>query len=156
MSELQKRFDGLLALLHKNFDLNALAAECYIATEGEFALTAPAETAQLPSAKIMAEILSLNIVNQVNISVSNLISDINKAPDADIAVWYIDTDQGQYIIVTNPAVTTLVGIAKTETTLTSIRKRYFLQKEIIEKMGDTLPFDYGKTENSFYNRKLIA
>jgi hypothetical protein len=156
MSDLQKRFNGLLALLNDNAKLNALAAECYIVTEGEIALTAPAENAPLPSAKIMAEILGLSLVNQANATVSDLINEINKATENDIAIWYIDSDNGQYIIAVNPVANTLVGIAKTDTTLNSIRKKYFLHKEVIEKMGESLPFDYGKVENSFFNRKLIS
>lgn len=155
MGDIQKRFDGLLSLLLSFSATNKLAELCYADTENEIAFTAPTPNAAYPTVKTVIEIFNLNVLKGNGGDYSSLIDALKKTPHTQVSLWHIDSEHGSYSIATSIDGKEFIGISKSPKTLTDIRKEYFMQKEVLEKIGEKPLYDYEANEITFINRKHI-
>ncbi len=155
MSDIQKRFDGLLSLLISFSASNELAKLCYADTENEIAFTAPQPNAAYPSIKTVIEIFNLNVLRGTGGDYASLIDSLKNTKHTQVSLWHIDSENGSYTIATSTDGKEFIGIAKSPKTLTDIRKEYFMQKEVLEKLGEKPLYDYEANEITFINRKHI-
>ncbi|KAB2913671.1 MAG: hypothetical protein F9K23_16745 [Bacteroidetes bacterium] len=155
MSDIQKRFDGLLSLLNFFSATNELAKQCYADTENEIAFTAPIPNAAYPTVKTVIEIFNLNVSKGTGGDYNSFIEALKNTKYTLVSLWHIDTENGSYTIATSIDGKEFIGISKSPKTLTDIRKEYFMQKEVFEKLGDKPLYDYEANEITFINRKHV-
>jgi hypothetical protein len=152
MSDLQATFNNLLNLLKETKD-NSLAMQCYNDTEGEVAFHPKKSTC--PTAQTFLDIYS-NTDNSHIEGIDTFIAKLKEMVSETLCAWGMDTERGSYTLYTTANDSKLAGIIKIPRTLKEIRKLYFLQKEALEKIGETPLFDYEAHELTFVNRKYTG
>lgn len=151
MSNYQKLFDGLMAILKKNEANNPFVQKCLKDSDGELAFTPP--NPKSPASKQMV----LEILKRTDEEVYAQLFPLFMGNAVDsILIWHIDTENGSYTIYTDVDMTLLVGIKHSNRTLTDIRRDYFIQKEALQKLGDTPVYSYDEKEITFIKKKLLA
>lgn len=149
MSDIQNLYDILINLLKKSS--SPLAKQCLADCEGEVAFSPPPPGADGTSPLLLAELYSNNDAE----GSSELVVALKNNTHPAIVTWYLDTDTGGYNILTTPGGKELAGIVKTSKTLHQKRADYFLQKDALEKLGESPIYDYETSENTFVNGKLL-
>ena len=151
MSNYQKLFDGLMAILKKNEANNPLVQKCLKDSDGELAFTPP-NLNSYTSKQMVLEILKRT---DEEAYAQLLPMFISNAVDS-ILIWHIDTENGSYTIYTDVDMQQLVGIKHNNRTLTDIRRNYFIQKEALQKLGDNPVYSYDEKEITFIKKKLLT
>ncbi len=151
MSNYQKLFDGLMAILKKNEANNPLAQKCLKDSTGELAF-APPNLKSYTSKQMVLEILKRTDTE----AYAQLLPMFISNADDNILIWHIDTENGSYTIYTDVDMKQLVGIKHINRTLTDIRRNYFIQKEALQKLGDNPVYSYEEKEITFIKKKLLT
>jgi|MDTD01.2.fsa_nt_gb hypothetical protein len=151
MSNYQKLFNGLMAILKKNEATHPLAQKCFKDCENELAFTPP-NPKSAASKQMVLEILKHS---DEEAYAQLLPMFIGSAVDS-ILIWHIDTENGNYTIYTDVDMQQLVGIKHSKKTLTDIRRNYFIQKEAVQKLGDDPVYSYDEKEITFIKKKLLT
>lgn len=152
MSDYQKLFDGIMALLEKNKANNTLAQKCLDDCDGELAFTPPPKKNTPIDKQTFLEVLKRadeDAYQQLHTSFAG-------TNNSNVLVWYFDTENGSYAVFTDVNTTLLEGIKYSPKTLNQIRKEYFLQKEALKKLGETPIFNYEEKEITFLGKKLLS
>jgi hypothetical protein len=152
MNDLQAKFDHLLNLLKETKD-NPLAVQCYDDTEGEVAFHP--KKSSCPAVQTLLEIYG-NTSNSHIEGINAFTARLKEMGSETVCAWGVDTENGSYTLYTTADDKKLVGVIKTSRTLKEIRNLYFLQKEALEKIGETPLFDYEVHELTFVNRKFLG
>lgn len=151
MSNYQKLFDGLMAILEKNKGNYPIAQKCLQDCDTELAFT-PASLASPASKRLVLEILKRTDDEAYALLLPMF---ANSTVDS-ILIWHIDTEKGSYTIYTDVDMAQLVGIKYSNKTLTDIRREYFIHKEALQKLGDNPIYSYDEKEITFLNKKLLT